>query len=297
VKLNGAKTKDIDNFIESGQFDNLSAMKYFVHNEDQELNFKGMGTAVLDPGKYVEPILESISLGSGIPVAILRGAQAGALTGSEVNEREYFRLVSDVQGRVEPMVRDLINKILPLTYEGSKIPEYKVNWNSLYEQSEREGLACALEKERIIQLKLNYMMVNEVRKVELGDSKNVSGGDVILSILKGQTQGPGLAAPAGDSAGADEEAVANLQNTLTKRLSGLVAAVKESKMTKDEALLAAEITVEEHVQSMKKIAKLNLEQKLNMPIGELSPENQMQFIALKKGLMDDFKRILNDAVP
>jgi hypothetical protein len=298
VTLDGADLTAVNNFITSGQFDNLSAMKYFVHNENQKLEFKGLGSSALDPLKYILPILESISLGSGIPTALLRGTEAGALTGSEVNERVLFRFLSDLQGRVEPMVRDLINKILALAYEGDKIPQYRVSWNSLYEQTERDELTCELEKERINQLKLNYMTVNEVRALELGDNKNVPGGDVVLSILKGQTQGPGVAPPAaGDTAGADEEYVANLQKQLSTRLSGLVAAVKEAKMTKDEALLAAEITVEEHVQSMKKIAKLNLEQKLNMPISELSPENQLQFISLKKGLLDDFKRILNDAVP
>jgi hypothetical protein len=47
---------------------------------------------------------------------------------------------------------------------------------------------------------------------------------------------------------------------------------------------------------MKKIARVNLEQKLNRPISELSPENQKDFAVLKKGLLDDFKRILRDAM-
>jgi hypothetical protein len=298
VTLNGATTTDIDNFIASGQFDNLSAMKFFVKNQDQTLEFMGMGPSALDPMKYVEPVLESISLGSGIPVAILKGAQAGALTGSEVNEREYFRLVSDVQGRVEPMVRDLINKILGIIYTDAKIPNYRVSWNGLAQQSEEDKLRCTLQKERINQLRTNYMTINEIRAIELGDEKNVPGGDVILSLFKGQVIGAGSGAgtAAGPTAGLDEDSVTNLQKQLSIRLNGLVAAAKEAKMTRDEALLAAEITIEEHINSMKKIAKLNLEQKLNRPITELSPESQRFFASMKAGLLDDFKRILNDAL-
>jgi hypothetical protein len=300
VTLDGATTADIDNFIASGQFDNLSAMKYFVGNQSQTLEFKGMGSSALDPGKYVEPILESISLGSGIPVAILKGAQAGALTGSEVNEREYFRLISDIQGRVEPMVRDLINKVLGIIYanDNEKVPNYRVAWNGLVQQTEEDKLRCTLQKEEINRLRTNYMTINEIRATELGEEKDIEGGDVILSLLKGQAIGAGSnqgTAP-GPTAGLDEDSVTNLQKQLTIRLNGLVSAAKETKMSRDEAMLAAEILIEEHINSMKKIAKLNLEQKLNRPITELSPENQRFFASMKAGLLDDFKRILNDAL-
>lgn len=297
VTLEGADLTSVNSFIDSGQFDNLSAMKYFVHNENQKLEFKGLGSSALDPMKYVEPILESISLGSGIPVAILKGAQAGALTGSEVNEREYFKLISDIQGRVEPMVRDLINKILGIIIADGQIPNYRVNWNGLEQQSELDKLRCNLEKERINQMRTNYMTVNEIRAAELGDNEDVPGGDVVLSLVKGQTVGPGTGSNSSTSlnrAGIDEDSVTNLQKQLSIRLNGLISAVKEARMSRDEALLAAEITIEEHINSMKKIAKMNLEQKLNMPIRELSPENQRFFASQKKSLMDDFKRILND---
>jgi hypothetical protein len=295
VELAGADLTAVNAFIESGQFNNLSAMKYFVHNTDQKLEFKGMGSSVLDPEKYVLPILESISLGSGIPLAILRGVQAGALTGSEVNEREYFRLISDIQGRVEPMVRDLVNKILNVLFNEGKAPPYRIQWQGLVQQSEEDKLKNQLQKERINELRTNYMTVNEIRESELGPESGRPDGDVILALLKGEKASiPKTALPAGMET--DEEAVTNLQNTLTIRLQGLVNSAKESKMSEDEALLAAEITIEEHVNSMKKIAKLNISQKLNRPIGELSPENQKDFAVLKKGLLDDFKRILRDAM-
>jgi uncharacterized protein YnzC (UPF0291/DUF896 family) len=295
VTLEGADLTAINAFIDSGQFNNLSAMKYFVHNADQKLEFKGMGSSTLDPIKYILPILESISLGSGIPVAVLRGAQAGALTGSEVNEREYFRLISDIQGRVEPMVRDLINKILSILFADGKVLNYRVNWNGLFQQSEEDKLKCVFAKERINQLRTNYMTVNEIRASELGENESIAGGDIVLSLASLQAKGPPIAG-AFDVASTDEESISNLQKQLTLRLNGLIANVKESKMTEDEALIAAEITIEEHINSMKKIAKLNLEQKLNRPITELSPENQRDFAVLKKSLLDDFKRILKDAL-
>lgn len=281
IELRGADLTAINAFIDSGQFNNLSAMKYWVHNEDEKLEFKGMASSTLDPEKYVLPILESISLGSGIPLAILRGAQAGALTGSEVNEREYFRLISDIQGRVEPMVRDLINKILNVLFKDSKAPDYRIQWNGLVQESEEDKLKNQLQKERINELRTNYMSVNEIRESELGPESERPDGDVILALLKGEKASISKSALP-TSMDTDEEAVTNLQNTLTIRLQGLVTNAKESKMSEDEALLAAEITIEEHVNSMKKIAKVNISQKLNRPISDLSPENQKDFAVLKK---------------
>jgi len=105
ITFTGAEKSDIDTFIASGAFSNLSARTYFVHNENQELDFKGLQGRALDPMNYYLPIMENISAGSGIPLAILRGVQAGALTGSEVNQQEYYGLISDEQSGYEQGLR------------------------------------------------------------------------------------------------------------------------------------------------------------------------------------------------
>ncbi len=75
ITLKGKDADKIDDFIMGKQMETVNARTYFVHNELQELEFKGVGGVTLDPEKYYVPIMESISAGSGIPLAILRGAR------------------------------------------------------------------------------------------------------------------------------------------------------------------------------------------------------------------------------
>jgi hypothetical protein len=82
--------------------------------------------------------LENISAGTGIPLAILRGVQAGALTGSEVNEREYFKVISSIQGRLEPFMRQLIDWIMPQSGV-VKVQEYELEWAGGFQPSEKES--------------------------------------------------------------------------------------------------------------------------------------------------------------
>jgi len=95
LTFTGAEKSDIDDWIEDGNFANMSARTYFAHNENQSIEFKGVEGKALNPMNYYLPIMENISAGSGIPLAILRGVQAGTLTGSEVNQQEYFALIGD----------------------------------------------------------------------------------------------------------------------------------------------------------------------------------------------------------
>lgn len=288
VKLIGATGTAIDAFIASGQFDNLNAMRYFIHNENQELTFKGAEGSVLNPLTYVLPIFESISAGTRIPVAILRGAQAGALTGSEVNEREYAQLISSIQSQYERTVKQLVTAIMKVhKLEGN----FKIAWNSIIELDERTRAEVDNIKEHTNVLRTNYMTINEVRNATLGEEKDIEGGDVVLSLVKGQATMPqGSFSPAGDQA----ESI-SLQKQLENTLKQLLDDVKTGKLTSDQALMAADLRIEEHIGSMRKIVQANLERKLGRPVGDLSPEVQRQFVTMKKGYLSDFKRILQDA--
>jgi len=292
VKLIGASIADVDAFIASGQFDNLNAMRYFVHNDQQELNFKGAEGSVLNPSVYVLPIFESISAGTRIPVAILRGAQAGALTGSEVNEREYAQLISSIQSQYERTVKQLVTAIMNVRkLKGN----FKIAWNSIIELDEKTQADIDNVKERTNVLKTNYMTINEVRQGTLGEGKDIAEGNVVLSLVKGQANMP-QGSPQGSFPGASDQAESiSLQKQLESSLKQLLDDVRNGKLTTDQALMAADLRIEEHISSMRKIVQTNLERKLGRPVGDLSPEAQRQFVTMKKGYLSDFKRILQDA--
>jgi len=149
-------------------------------DENTTIEFKGLAGRALDPEPYYTSIMENISAGSGIPMAILRGAQAGTLAGSEVNEREYFKQISDCQSRYEPYIMDLIDRLM----ETKQIPDvhYRINWLGGFEINPRDKAAAELDKVRALALMTNWMTVNEIRRLE--GLPRIPGGDVVLGLSK-----------------------------------------------------------------------------------------------------------------
>jgi hypothetical protein len=286
VTYKGADKTKINAFINTQPFDNLNQLKYFVSDEDKTLEFKGIGNNALDPTRYQTPSRESISTGTGIPEPMLRGAQAGALTGSEVNERAYFKMISDQQTLFEPVLKRLIDKAIG--GEGGKLPNYKIAWVPAFEVTEREQAEVDLMRSEIAKNMTTIMQVNEVRK-KVYDLKEIPGGDVILGI-RGQEQ-PSSFQPS--LPGID--AVSEVEKNLTIELKRIFEKVRANDMDREEGLLAVSLILDEHINRMKQTVKSKLEVRIGKPIGDLSPEQEHYFIGLKKRYMQDFKRILEDA--
>ncbi len=185
VTVEGAKKKDLDDLEDSQQFKSLQARTYFLHSDKTSLEFKGAAGRALNPEPYYLPIMENISAGSGVPLAVLRGAQAGALTGSEVNEREYFKLISDAQSRYEPAVRALIDLLLEsgqIRYKWNVNRGYRIVWLGAFEMSEQTKALVEFQKAQARNLKTNWMTVDEVRAEEELQALPNNEGKVVLSL-------------------------------------------------------------------------------------------------------------------
>jgi len=132
---------------------------------------------------YYLPIMENISCASGIPLAILRGVEAGALTGSEVNQQEYYGLISDEQSGYEQGLRQLIDAVLKVGLPSKAIPDYEFNWLSGIELSEQRQAEIAKLEAETWQIKGQWMTRNEIRKAIDPDATDLSeeqGGNEIL---------------------------------------------------------------------------------------------------------------------
>jgi hypothetical protein len=132
---------------------------------------------------YYLPPMEHISCGTGIPLSILRGAQAGALTGSEVNQSEYYGLISQEQSAYEHGIRELITA---LTGQDS---DYTFNWKGGFELDEQKKQAISYQRAQELDLLWNFYKRNEIRKMIDPDAKELSpeeGGD----DLKTKSNGP-----------------------------------------------------------------------------------------------------------
>lgn len=193
ITFTDREAADIEKFIQSGRFANLSARTYFAHTDKESLEFKGAAGAALNPEPYYLPVLESISVGTGIPLAILRGAQAGALTGSEVNLKEYFKLVSDEQTAYEPGIKRLIEilyrnnvKIDESTgkatdQEEPEELEFKITWFSGFELTEREKADIEMVEAQTLRIRGAWRTINELRKEEDPEDEGIGPeGDKLL---------------------------------------------------------------------------------------------------------------------
>lgn len=189
VTVQGAKTADLDDLEESQHFKNLQARTYFLHSDKTTLEFKGVAGRALNPEPYIAPVIESLSCGTGIPAAVLRGAQAGALTGSEVNEREYFKFISSLQTLYEPMIWDLVDRLME-TGQISKVEDYKVVWLSGIELSEKDKAAVKLELAQARFLMLNWMTVDEVRADAGLDPLPNDAGKIVKGLQKPEEKQP-----------------------------------------------------------------------------------------------------------
>jgi phage-related protein (TIGR01555 family) len=189
VEVQDATNSDLDKIEAGRQFKNLQARTYFLHNQKTKLEFKGVAGRALNPEPYYVPIMENISAGCGIPLAILRGAQAGALTGSEINEREYFKLISDAQSRYEPAIYRLIHALIEcgqIRFKYGKRRDYRIVWLGGFELSDRDKAAVELQRAQARRLKTFWKTVDEIRSEEMLDPLPESSGDVVLGLEKTQ---------------------------------------------------------------------------------------------------------------
>jgi len=191
IEIEGATKDDLSDYENSGMFKNLSNRTYFLHSEKQKMQFIGTAGRALDPMNYYVPPMEHISAGTGIPLAILRGVQAGALTGSEVNQQEYYGLISDEQSAYEHGIRELIKIILSLNKPDSKTAsdveakpvEFEFNWQGGFELDEEKKARIEQMKVATITQLGQFLKRNELRAKydpELPELTEEEGGNEII---------------------------------------------------------------------------------------------------------------------
>lgn len=217
----GTTLPQLEEYADSGLFTNLMSRTYVLITAEMDFKFEGAQGRALDPQPFFHTNLEQISAGSGVPEPILRGAQAGALTGSEVNQQQYYKVISRIQASLESTVRWVIDHLaqarqikgLPYLADES-LPEkmkrwikhdaqpkpqtfqYEIGWVSAFELTELDQANAELLKEQANQVRLQYMMVDEVRKMnELDPLPNGEGA----VLLKHQPQPQVFEGEMGDS--------------------------------------------------------------------------------------------------
>jgi len=217
VTIDGADKEGLQEF--ANYWGPLTARTSLFKNEKQKIEFMGLQGRALNPENYILAIMDELSAGSGIPRAILRGAQAGALTGSEVNEREYFKVVSDAQKRFEPGVRFLIDQLIKIKQVETSVKpgEYEVEWVGAFEINPRDRMAAFYDESRARALQTDYLTVNEIRAQMDPPLDEVDGGDVVLGLLKAQAAKAQAATAQAELYAAKKIEAANKNKRLSRR--------------------------------------------------------------------------------
>jgi SPP1 gp7 family putative phage head morphogenesis protein len=133
---------DQDEFDEADEkFKDISARSEFVTPAGYKIYLHGTQN-VMSPAPYTQHNLKCISAGLDVPYQLVLGTGAGAVTGAEMNLKDYYQSIAVMQKLiVEPYVRELID-VLQGTGQIPAGP-YQLTWNPLEEMDEKERAEIA----------------------------------------------------------------------------------------------------------------------------------------------------------
>jgi len=164
ITIDGIKSRtQLDKFETDNKLGDLDSRNYFLHGSGATVEWIGAKGKALDPGPYVDVSLESLSCGSRIPVSHLRGATAGTLAGSEVNDREYWGGIAMQQSLLERTIWDLLDKLMQ-TGQIEPVEDYNLVWPPGFELSDQTVAEIELREAQAQKLMLSWMTLDEVRK-------------------------------------------------------------------------------------------------------------------------------------
>jgi hypothetical protein len=225
----GTTAEQLETWASSGAFTGLMSRTFIcttqnsaTENNGMKFHFEGALGRALEPTPFFKTNLEQISVATGIPQPKLVGAQAGAVTGSEVNEQNYYKFISRIQMQLEDTVRWVVDKLADsgqLTmiktasdkdgklkrlfhkvfgdYRHRTARTYTIEWNSAFELSELDEAKVEQLHTQANQAKLDYMTIDEVRaEEELDPLPNKEGAKLKSASLnlfgEGQQGNPEL---------------------------------------------------------------------------------------------------------
>ena len=264
--------------------------------------------------------------GSGIPEPVLKGSQAGAITGSEVNERNYFKVISDEQTAFEPILRQLIDKILLYLGKATQDApvEYNIIWKPNYEPTAKEKAELDYLNAQTAQIELQFKTVDEVRKdrYKLPPLANRAGAEVV-GLRKPEPQpSPRLAQPGAEGStekkpgaqaspaleaedknpaaqGADASQAReekNISRTLPMLMRELGQAVMDGKLSRDSAYQRGKNMIIEFSRLEQEQALLWIKHKTDFPgVVTVPPEMQKKLDAQHNRFLEDLATMLDDA--
>ena len=191
IKTNATAEQNAAWVAAGGLNDYLNVRGYFICNVDEDFKFEGAEGAVLNPNTYFDMYFTFIAAGTGVAKDSIQGVSAGRVTGSEVNERQYYKSISLHQNQKEPMLRELIDRLIQTGQIKDAPSEYIIEWVDPFEVNPQDKAAIEFMQTRTTALK-TWLTINEKRDIDGLDP--IEGGDILMA-MPGQ-MAPGSSEPA-----------------------------------------------------------------------------------------------------
>lgn len=192
IKTNATQTEN-EEWVSAGGISDVMARSYFVYSEGEDIDIIGAEGAALNPSSYFDTYYTFIAAATGVAKDTIQGVSAGRVTGSEVNERQYFKSITLQQHQKEPLLNELINRLVA-TGQVEHDGDYVIEWIDPFEVNPQDKAAIEFLEARTIATMGPYMTVNEARqKMGLPPLPDERGEQLIT--LPGQMGNPALGGP------------------------------------------------------------------------------------------------------
>jgi SPP1 gp7 family putative phage head morphogenesis protein len=146
-----------DEFDEAEKnFTDISARDTFVSPSGYKIHVHDTGKA-LNPQPTIDYTMDTIGGSARIPRAILLGAQAGAISGSETNIKDYFKGITTIQKNfIDPLLMGFYRQQqkFKILVDG----DFELEWNPVWEMTEKEDAEIDLMKARKEYLKAQTVL-------------------------------------------------------------------------------------------------------------------------------------------
>ncbi len=315
----------------SKEWSNITHRTSICILEGMEFDFKGALGAALNPEPFFDTNTKQIAKATGIPKSILEGAEAGALTGSEKNDQQYYKKISGEQSELDDLNRWVIDQLEPVrqtvtvNVDSAKsvgsilkrmfhkalavtvkdqpdpvVVDYDIVWNSGFELSKLDEARADLIEEQANQTRLQYKTVDEVRSDNNLNPLPLGAGEVVISLSKSPSSGQfpsslsGITASNSTGTVNADDAGSQLPN-MRNLLKPIIKQVFDGHMTHDLALQQGLTLVEFYCNTEKERALDYVRGKFQNPTLQISPEQECAFQRQKTRYTKDFTSILKKA--
>ncbi len=317
--------EQLQTWASSASWQNITHRNYIcIIKDSMSFHFEGAQGATLNPEPFFDTNTKQIAKATGYPKSILEGAEAGALTGSEKNDQQFYKQIAGEQAKLEDVNRWVIDQVLeqlhgsvaqvdsglksagsvlkrllrrvaPAVVKDQGPVEYEIVWNNAFELNAVDQARAELLTEQANQTRLQYKTVDEVRADNNVDPLPLGEGEVVLSLRKPTSQFT-TSIPAGSSEGQTGLDRQNSQlPAIRELLKPILKQVFDGHMSHDLAVQQGTALIEFYCNTERERALEYTRSKLQQPTITLSPEQEKDFDDQKARYIADFLNILGKA--